>query len=500
MNYLLQIMNPSPASHLFRTKAGALAVLASLLLSVAWVGGCASSEPSSQRSAGASKPNILLIYIDDMGWKDVGFMGSPYFHTPNIDRLAAQGMVFTNAYASAANCAPSRAALLSGQYAPRTGVYTVGSPARGKSRNRKLIPIENADTLARAVVTVGEALKGAGYATASMGKWHMGDPPTHGPEAQGFDLNVGGYRAGAPGGFGGYFSPWTNKYLEEAPGGTYLTDHITDKALAFVERNQEHPFFLYLPYYNVHAPWQAPDSLVQKYKKRTVGDEDAIRPTYGAMVEALDQNIGRLLQKLRETSQHENTIVLFTSDNGGHAAVTSMEPLRGSKGMFYEGGIRVPMAVRWPGVTEPGSTSDTPVIGIDFFPTLLEVAGASVPEDKILDGKSFLPLLRGEQDASERALFWHFPAYLQGYTKAHGHWRTTPVGAVRKGKWKLIEFFEDGRLELYNLEEDLGEQHNLAEERPEKTEEMHRMLERWRQSVDAPVPTEPNPGYQAEGR
>ena len=471
---------------------GVLVLLRGLLL----LGGAARAQ--AQQREPAEKPNVVFIYADDMGWKDVGFMGSPYFQTPHLDRLARQGMTFTAAYANAPNCAPSRAALLTGQYAPRTGVYTVNSPARGPARLRKLIPIPNKRTLPREAVTVADVLGEAGYATASMGKWHLGDPPERGPKAQGFDVNVGGYGIGNPNPFGAYFAPWENPYLEDdvAPG-TYLTNHLTDRALAFVERHQSRPFFLYLPFYNVHSPWQAPDSLVQKYQEQGKGAK--VKPAYGAMIEALDRNVGRLLAKLDALGLRENTIVVFTSDNGGHAAATSMKPLRGSKGTLYEGGIRVPLVVRWPGVTAPGSTSDTPVVGTDVFPTLLEMTGTSVPAGKLLDGRSFVPLLRGRSDALvERALYWHFPAYLQSYTEAQGAWRTTPAGAIRKGAWKLIQFFETGRVELYNLEQDLAESRNRASERPQKAAQMLRLLKRWRRRTGAPVPATPNPAYDPE--
>ena len=442
------------------------------------------------------RPNVVFLYVDDLGWKDVGFMGGSYFHTPHIDRLAAEGMVFTAAYANAPNCAPSRAALLTGQYAPRTGLYTVQTPERGDARFRKLVPIPNRRMLAPGAVTLGEVLQEAGYATASIGKWHLGDAPRHGPEAQGFDVNVGGYSAGNPNPFGGHFSPWKNPHLETVPPGTYLADHLTDEALSFVERNQERPFFLYLPFYTVHAPWQAPDSLVRKYEQRGDESRTAIDPAYGAMVERMDRNVGRILAQLEALGLSEETIVVFTSDNGGHAAVTSMAPLRGSKGMLYEGGVRVPLAVRWPGVTEPGSTTDTPVLGTDFFPTLLEVTGTPAPEGEVLDGESLVPLLEGREALTGRPLFWHFPAYLEAYTEEQGRWRTTPAGAVRKGPWKLLEFFEDDHVELYNLEQDPSEAHNLATERPAKAKEMLDLLNAWRQSIGAPVPITPNPTYE----
>ena len=441
--------------------------------------------------SGDRRPNIVFILIDDMGWKDVGFMGNSYFETPHIDRLADEGMVFTSAYANAPNCAPTRASLMTGQYTPRHGIYTVSSSMRGKARNRKLVPIPNTRTLSSGAVTIAETLREAGYVSASMGKWHLGDPPGHGPTGQGFDVNVGGYSAGHP---PTYFSPYNNPYLADGPRGEHLTERLTTSALRFIENNQERPFFLYLTHYAVHSPWEAREAAAKRYREKASGE--GIDPVYGAMVESVDVSVGRIMRKLQTLELDEDTIVIFTSDNGGHAAVTSMDPLRGSKGTLYEGGVRVPLAVRWPGVVEPGSISDVPVISTDFFPTLMEVAGASKPEGKVVDGESLVPLLEGETQYEERPIFWHFPAYLQAYMEEQGLWRTTPAGAVRQGPWKLIEFFEDGRLELYNLDEDIGEQENLAEERPRKVQDMHRLLEAWRADVEAPVPVTPNPKYE----
>ena len=438
-----------------------------------------------------TRPNVIFVLIDDMGWKDVGFMGSSYYETPHIDELARQGMVFTAAYSNAPNCAPTRASLMTGQYTPRHGVYTVNSSMRGKARFRKLVPIPNTRTLASSAVTLAEVLGKAGYVSASMGKWHLGDPPNQGPIAQGFDVNVGGYSAGHP---NTYFSPYRNPYLEDGPEGEYLTDRLTDEALSFIERNQDQPFFLYLTHYAVHTPLEAPEDVVQEYREKD-GSNGQNNPTYAAMVERTDESVGRIMEKLEALNLAGNTIIFFTSDNGGHARATSMEPLRGSKGMLYEGGIRVPLIVRWPGVTETGSTSDTPVISTDFFPTILDMTGAKKPVDHVLDGESFAPLLQAKQTPTERPIFWHFPAYLQAYLPEQGHWRTTPASAVRKGDWKLIEFFEDGRRELYNLAEDIDESNNLAKERPDKLKEMYQVLTQWREEVKAPVPITPNPKY-----
>jgi len=456
--------------------------------------GCTLPSTSGQASYDRRRPNIVFIFIDDMGWRDVGFMGSEYYETPNIDRLASQGMVFTNAYSNAPNCAPARACLLSGQYSPRHGVYTVASSSRGKSKLRKLIPIENTTELDSNIVTIAEAIKPAGYVSASIGKWHLGDDPEFGPIAQGFDVNVGGYSAGHP--QKGYFVPYKNPELPDGPQGEYLTDRLTDEALNFIETNKGQPFFLYLPHYAVHTPLQAKEKLIEKYKKKP-GSNGQNNPKYAAMIESTDQGVGRIMNKLDELGLTEDTIIFFFSDNGGVRTITSNEPLRGGKGMLYEGGIREPMAVRWPGVVEPGTTSDTPVIGVDLFPTILEMAGVPIPKDKLLDGVSILPLLRGQGNLQREAIFWHFPAYLQG--KAEGardpYFRTRPAGAVRAGDFKLIEYFEDGVLELYNLADDISEQNNLADVMPKKAAELHQLMLAWRQEVNAPVPTELNPEY-----
>jgi len=439
------------------------------------------------------KPNFVFILADDLGWKDVGFMGSKYYETPNLDRLAAQGVVFTNAYTNAPNCAPTRASLLTGQYTPRHGIYTVNNSDRGRAELRKLIPIKNKTILDAGKVTIAEALKPAGYVCASIGKWHLGDDPKFGPRAQGFDVNIGGNRAGHP---RSYFSPYKNKDLPDGPPGEYLTDRLTEEALHFMEENRHRPFFLYLPHYAVHTPLQAKKALIEKYKKKPPHNGQK-NPVYAAMIESLDQGVGRILKKIDELGLTQNTVVIFFSDNGGVRRITSMAPLRGGKGMLYEGGIRVPLIVRWPGVTMPNTTCDTPVIGIDFFPTLLEIAGVKKPSGQVLDGVSLVPLLKGGKHLNREAIFWHFPAYLQG--KADGardpYFRTRPAGAVRKGNWKLIEYFEDSELELYNLKEDIGEKNNLSKKRPQKAKELHQLLVDWRKVVHAPVPTELNPKY-----
>ncbi len=442
----------------------------------------------------AQKPNIIFILADDLGWNNPGFMGSKYHETPNIDRLANQSVTFTNAYTNAPNCAPTRASIMTGQYTPRHGIFTVNNSDRGQAALRKLVPIKNKTILDKEKITIAEALKQAGYVSASIGKWHLGDDPEFGPEDQGFDVNVGGNRAGKP---ESYFSPYDNDNLTDGPPGEHLTERLTSEALSFIENNKNQPFFLYLPYFAVHTPLQAKKDIIEKYKQKP-GTKAHNNPTFAAMLESVDQGVGKILDKLEALNLSENTMVIFFSDNGGVRKINSMEPLRGGKGMLYEGGIRVPLTIRWPNHIVPGSTCDVPVIGIDFFPTLMEIAGVMPPEGQVIDGLSLTPLFSGEKRLQRQAIFWHFPAYLQG--KAEGardpFFRTRPGGAVRAGDWKLIEYFEDSMLELYNLENDPGETDNLSKKMPEKTKELHDILIQWRLSIKAPVPTQLNPNYK----
>jgi arylsulfatase A-like enzyme len=449
------------------------------------------------------KPNVILMLIDDMGYKDVGFMGSTYYETPNIDRLAGQGMVFDNAYATP-NCAPTRATLMSGRYTPRHGIYTVGSPERGQANLRMLVPPPNVEVLGREFTTIAEMLKKEGYVCGHVGKWHLGEGELTGPEGRGFDLNAGGTHHGHP--HAGYFSPYKISTLPDGPDNEYLTDRLTVEALKFIDdcaAKETEPFFLYFAHYAVHKPLQAKPDKIAKYEKKPAADGQG-NPVYAAMIESTDESVGRIVAKLDELSLSGNTVIFFISDNGGlggYAAegiasqdVTSQAPLRGGKGMFYEGGIRVPMLVRWPGVVEPGTVCDTPVSVVDFFPTIQEAAGvAGGQATQGLDGESMLPLLKQTGGLRRETLFWHHPGYLEGGKGAT--WRMSPGAAIRHGEWKLIETFETGRLELYHLPSDIGERHNLAEERPEVASELHRIMLDWRRNVQAPMPLGPNPQY-----
>ena len=453
---------------------------------------CIGSDTDHQTE---NRPNILLINIDDMGWRDVGFMGSEYYETPNLDALAAGGMIFTNGYASASNCAPSRANMMSGQWAPRHGIYTVGSSKRGKSTDRKMIPVQNNTVLPDSQYILTEALKDAGYITCHAGKWHLNDDP----RKQGFDINIGGNHHGHP---GSYYPPYKNVPLEPPSDGYYLTTLIMDKTIDFVEALDDQPFFLYYSPYAVHTPIHPVKKLLQKYKNKPAwnGQNNA---EYATMVENLDTQIGRLIAILKENGELENTFIIFTSDNGGHYAITKQWPLRAGKGSYYEGGIREPMFAHWQGKIKGGTTSDVPVTNIDFYPTILEVAGVQKPKNKMLDGQSFLPVLTQTGRLAERPLFWHFPIYLQAYIKNDTTtqdplFRTRPGSAIRYGDWKLIQYFENNDIELYNLADDISEDNNLAESNPEKRDELLQLLEAWREKTNAPVPTELNPEYDLE--
>ena len=435
------------------------------------------------------KPNILLINIDDMGWRDVGFMGSEYYETPNIDALAAGGMIFTNAYASAANCAPSRACMMSGQWTQRHGIYTVGSSERGKSKTRKLIPTKNNEVLPNSQYILTEALKDAGYTTCHAGKWHLNDDPT----TQGFDVNIGGCHAGNP---GSYYPPYKRVPLDAPSEDYYLTNLVMDKTLDFLNSVNDQPFFMYYSPYAVHTPIQPVKSLLSKYEtKPEWNGQNNVK--YATMVENLDIQIGRMIANLKESGKLKNTFILFISDNGGLYKVTKQWPLRAGKGAYYEGGIREPMFVYWNDKIKAATKSDVPVTNLDFYPTILEVAGIKKPVDKVLDGQSILPILKGEK-MEVRPLFWHFPIYLEGgnIETQDKKFRTRPGSAIRLGDWKLIQYFENNDIELYNLKDDISEKNNLAESNPAKVKELLDILENWRAETNAPVPTELNPDYK----
>jgi arylsulfatase A-like enzyme len=453
---------------------------------------------ASAQTQPVKKPNIIFILADDLGWTDLSCYGSKYYESPNIDRLASQGMRFTNGYSAGPNCVPTRAALLSGQYQPRTGIYTVGSIDRFNWQSRPLRPVDNITQLPLDKTTFASALKDAGYATAMFGKWHLGDQAEYHPSKRGFDEAI--VSAGKH--FDFETIPPT-----QYPKGQYLADFLTDKAVSFIQRNKDKPFLLYLPHFGVHAPHQAKPELIEKFKKkeRAGGHHN---PTYAAMIYSVDESVGRIMHLLDELKLADDTLVIFSSDNGGVGGyrnagvskandVTDNAPLRGGKGMLYEGGTRVPFIFRFPGRTPPGSTSDTPIHSVDVYATLLELARAPRPEKTTLDGVSLLPVLASASHTFDRPLFWHFPGYLGA---GADDWRTKPVGAIRQGDFKLLEFFEDNRLELYNLKTDPSQQQNLASEQPDLVKSMHDKLLAWRKETSAKMPTPNNEKSDAPRR
>jgi arylsulfatase A-like enzyme len=430
-----------------------------------------------QVNAATRLPNFIVILMDDMGWRDVGFMGNRFVETPHIDRLAKTGLLFTQAYASAPNCAPTRACLMSGQYTPRHGVYTVVDPRQPPgSPWHKLQAADSKAELNTNVVTIAETLRSGGYVTAFFGMWNLGrgrtGPVT--PGGQGFDRVV----------FPENLNFGKDEYFDDA--GNYLSDRLTDGVLKFIEEHREQPFFVYLPDHAVHAPFNPKPGLLKKYERKAAQSNDSRDdPAYAATIEAVDQNVGRVVASLARLKLTSDTVVIFTSDNGGTQQYTA--PLRGSKGQLYEGGIRVPFVVSWPGLKKLGSKCDAPVSSVDLYPTLLELAGVKPPSDQVLDGVSLVPAFRGASELSRSQLFWHFPCYVG---------KATPSSAIREGDFKLIEFFEDGgKRELYNLRADPNEERDLAATMPDKAASLYRILQDWQHETGAALPHDANQAY-----
>ncbi len=490
-----------------------------LLLTAGALTSCSSPE---QTQTQPEMSNFLFILVDDMGWTDAGCFGSSFYETPHLDRLAEQGMKFTNAYAACPVCSPTRASIMTGKYPVNHGI-TDWIPGR-----QKYYPKEDQFKFVSGSVnfnqnmdleefTIAEALKEAGYKTHFAGKWHLGKEKYY-PEYQGFDFNIGGTHKGGPYGNGGYFYPFG------APGvpgeeGDFLTNKLTEFTCDFMRQNRDTCFFAYLSFYTLHNPIMAPDSLVKKYRKKAkkLGYTDEQRfdrdrdwmkqwsqakhgdfkvrrvqdnPVYAAMVEIMDNNIGLLMKTLQDNNLDDNTIVIFTGDNGGlstsEGSNTCNLPLRAGKGWLYEGGIREPTIIKWPGVTKPGSISGALVTSTDYYPTMLEMANLPLRPDQHIDGKSLVSVLKGNKQ-EDRTIFWHYPHYSnQG---------GEPGSAVRDGDYKLIDWFEKDSLELYNLRENIGETKNLAKENPEKTKELKTKLDNWRNTVNAKFP-KPNPDYE----
>lgn len=443
---------------------------------------------------GEGKPNILFIFLDDFGWKDTSYMGSDFYETPHIDQLAAEGMVFTDAYAAAANCAPSRACLLSGQYTPRHEIYNVGTKPRGDRRYRKLEHIPGTDVLNPEIVTWAQVARDNGYRTASIGKWHLSSDP----RPYGFDVNVGGGKSGSPP--RGYYPPHPNvPGLEDAEADEYLTDRLTDEAIGFIRESGDAPWLLYLTHFAVHTPLHAKRELLAKYEEKPAGRLHQ-HIAMATMIQSVDDGVGRIRLELERRGLLDETIILFYSDNGGYGPATDMEPLKGYKGTYYEGGIRVPFFVRWSGVVAPGSRTAEPMIGVDIFPTLCGMMNVAVPDGQSMDGQDLGPLLRGQvASLGSRSLFWHFPAYLQAYSVTDEQrdplFRSRPCSVIRSGNWKLHHYYEDDALELYDLSTDIGEKFNLAHLRPRMAKDLQTRLDHWRVRTGAAQPRDRNPFY-----
>ncbi|MEM7453687.1 MAG: sulfatase [Planctomycetota bacterium] len=481
-------------------------------------------QPVVARQPETTPPNVILIVIDDLGWADLGLNGSTFYETPNIDSLAADGAFLSSAYAASPICSPTRASIFSGKYPSRIGMSYLAGVRGPFGPQHRMIPPEVTGHLPDEDVTLAEAFKEAGYSTAHIGKWHLhphGDRGNaHYPDKHGFDLNIAGSQAGQP---GSYFYPYENERhpafnvrgLEDGSEGDYLTDVVTDRAIGFIEEHDKEPFFLSMCYFTVHTPIQPREDKLQKYREKAEAagfqqnERHAVQefrsmthsrqdnPAYASMVESMDENVGRLLQALDQSRIGDNTIVVFFSDNGGLStgrgpnAPTSNLPLRAGKAWIYEGGIRVPMIVRFPGSVQPGLRNDTPIISNDIYPTLLELAGLPLRPQQHVDGVSLKSLLSGERESLDReAIFFHMPHY-------HHINSMGPSAAVRCGDYKLVEIMETGEIELYNLANDIGEQNNLAADEPELAERLTTMLHQWQQNSGA-QPAIENPDYRQE--
>jgi len=440
------------------------------------VPGCVGAAERVSPKASANKPNIVFVLADDLGWAELGCYGNKFNETPNLDRLAREGMRFTDAYAAAPVCSPFRAALMTGQWPARVGITDYLRP-------------NDAKHLSPDYVTIAEALKRVGYATGMIGKWHLTGYANHGakefsPDLHGFDEVIVSENRGIGG--GSYFHPYHfNREIKQRIGGKeYLVDRCNLEAVEFIERHKDGPFFLFLSHYAVHTRLLGKDEPVAKYEKKPgAGKGDRAKRNnshLAAQLESIDEGVGMIMGKLAELGPAGNTVLIFTSDNGGEDRVTSNAPLRAGKSTLYEGGIREPLIVRWPGVVEAGSVCKTAMSTVDFYPTFLQIAGQRAKRGRIRDGVSLLPLLKGAKAKLGRdALYWHYPLKKRHFLGGRS------AGAIRQGDWKLIEFFDDGTVELYNLAEDISEEHNLAEKMAGKAAELRKRLAKWRGEVGA---------------
>ncbi len=459
--------------------------------------GCGTSR---RRTVKRSKPNFVLILVDDLGWADVGCFGSKYYETPNIDRLAKEGMKFTDGYAACAVCSPTRAAVMTGRCPARLGVtdwirsrFQGGKIPDDKKnpteyvggKNRKLLCPPNALWMELDEITIAEALKPAGYTSCHIGKWHLGADAWY-PDRQGFDYNIGGCDFGQP---PTYFDPYYRKGQGDIPTlksrkqGEYLTDREADEAVKFITDHADKPFFLYMAHYAVHTPIQAKQNLTAKYQAKTATHQKNAK--YAAMVESVDHAVGKILDAVEQAGVADNTMFIFTSDNGGLVPVTSNLPLRSGKGYPYEGGIREPVIVRWPGVVKPGTECSVPVTSVDYFPTICHAAGVKPPAGRSIDGYSIMPLLTQSGIIKRDAIFWHFPHYRG---------RVVPYSIIRAGDWKLIKRYDGREFELFDLKKDLSEKNDLADTMPDKVKELDAMLKAWLKKTGAKMPR-PNPDY-----
>ena len=446
----------------------------------------------------APRTNVILILIDDLGWKDLGCYGSDYYQTPNIDRLASEGMRFTDGYAACNVCSPTRAAVMTGKYPARLLLTQWLPSGRWNAKKNKLREGRYVSNLPLEEITIAEAMREAGYRTGFMGKWHLGTETYYYPEHQGFDVNVAGRDYGAP---GSYFYPFKGKWKIPTTGqtlykdpplsgkdGDYLPDRLAEEAEKFIRESADKPFFLMLSHYAVHTPLQAKQEKIDRYSK-VQEEQRQGNPTYAAMVESVDDSVGRVMATLRDLNLDDQTLIVFTSDNGGNWRVTNHAPLRANKGSNYEGGIRVPFIIKSPEHTKPGSVSREPVISTDIYPTILAATGQNLRLHQHVDGKNLVPILTGSSGLDREAIYWHYPHYNQ-------HPQSFPSGVIRAGDWKLLETFETGELSLYNLASDIGETNELSARNPAKVAQLHAKLKAWRESVGAD-PMRLNPEYKA---
>ena len=477
--------------------------LLKVILVVLVFAGCQSTSQTKNEH-----PNVILIVADDLGWMDLGYTGSSFYETPNIDSLAASGMIFTDAYAASPVCSPTRSSIMSGKNPAKTkNTDWFGAPQPGDEfpgwmghKTRKLEPAAYIEHMSLDEITIAEALRNNGYKTFIAGKWHLGHDEKYWPQNQGFEINKGGFSMGHPpvnDEADGYFSPYGNPRLSDGPKGEYLPYRLVEETRKFIHENKGNPFFVYHPLYLVHTPLQAKEELIAKYQKKrdslklsddfiNFGDRK-IRTVqsnvvYAAMVEAMDQVIGEIAKEVRASGIEDNTIIIFTADNGGlstNSAPTSNLPLKGGKGWMYEGGIREPMFIIWPGITKPGSKCSEPVITTDFYKTIVEMTGIEKPNQNA-DGKSLIPLLKQEKEFEREALYWHYPHYSPQGGK--------PASAIRSGDWKLIKNYETNQVELYNLKEDIGEMNDLSKINVEVKQKLENKLENWLEEVDASMP------------